>query len=1633
MNSTTKLCKGKHGCNKSLDTKLFGTDSRNKDGYKSLCKICEKKYKHNYYLKHKDMNALCVINNKLEDTVVYVCFKNTLDEESPIYTQISGKNKLLHVVREFTRTSSNEVRTAIVEHKVKLYVNDVLIEVDDWHTCILKTDDRVVIIPGIGATMAAVFVAGTLLSLTVGTLSYAVVYAIVYIAVSLAMSWLLGMVSSWLFEPDLPTGGGGGGSGKATQSYSWSGIKTTARPDQGIPVLYGTHKLGGNVISVFTDNEGTDNYLYMLLGLCEGEIDGICHADNYASVCITSDTSNSRYAIPAIKINEQPFDTYSDVEWWYRTGKNTSLCENVWSNTTPYIIGDVVYRSTTIYTCIVAHTGKEPNVATDWTDYWQIESKYPFCQQVVPWFDNVRLQYDDSREINVVGIVYTTTTSVDMVSVKVQAPQLYRSDTEGIHGIGVSFRISYRLASTAPSGAWYHFKDITLSAKSKTPIWSNEILDFRILKNAGTAGTYQIKINRTDGGKSTSLNVSNNLVLSAITEITDGKFIYPNTTLLGLRMKATGQLSGNLPNITTIIRGEKVNVPSLSGTEPFDDVYYNASLSRWETDTGLERTWDESTFEEEFSNNAMLCVRDLLLKSRYGLGNYIDSTDLYTSGIVTTIKQCHTAYTPNNTATYHYHTFDGVLEGEQSALTTLVEMCNIFRAWPIWVGGEFNFVLDTDDTPIHTITTSNMIEFQQTFTPLSEVPYKVYAQFTDYDNDWELRALIGRSTDTTLTKLNERTIGLKGITNKHKAERELIYKLNKVTNCTHHVGFKTGIDYIHATAGDIVYIQHDLPSWGNSGRILDYNSTTASLVFQQSVTFDSLTASYLVQYNTAENDFVTATIDVTATGSYQTVELKTFPSVHPTIGGIYAVGESPGFVKKFRILSTQRTKDDEVECMAVEHLSSLYAGEPTVMVIDDDFPENPNPSNLPGAPREIHIANLHFTEGIGFVINALPPTDEINIREIVVEMTDTDDSYYKIIGTIQTSETELKYIDNNLALNNTYYFRVYCRTWQNKKGPVVTTSYFLPKSQYVMQPPSGIHIKGADPNTQTFPGKEVCIQWNPVGAGTFISEIVKGYVIEIYHTSISTANKLRTVYTTENEYTYTWENNLEDSGATYPYGVIIFKLYTKTTNEVLSASSIPFVATNTTPNAVTSLSGTAWMVGAKFEWDHNIEPDLSHYLHRLKVEDGSWSAWIETSANMVIRTLTQAEKTANPSGATIYIEVKVVDVFQNVSSTQDTSAESESLNIVSADIDNFAIGASKIFTKIPILSGDSWSHNSPSAGDIAWNEHNLYYNGTLCVVNASHTDNKYVYWENNATAYSATNVNPVLDDDDFIISTNVNGYYDLAWNAIANQVIGAAYIQDAAIKTAKIEDLAVTDAKINSLNASKIVAAQLSAISADMGTITAGNITIDSSGFIRSEGKNNYNSATSGFFLGYDMTDYKFNIGDTTEYIKWDGAEIQLKGDINAVSGDFSGDVTLGSNNNVLIKGSDNAILVFGDTVRVTASLNDFLDWTENATTYSCQLDATVCSPPTLAADAQTKMRAEGSNDTTVTYNATTRFVTIANPTLTTLSLLWNTGGNTGTSCANLFGFDASSDDVGATRYTSDEGIGLRVRLGKLI
>lgn len=137
----------------------------------------------------------------------------------------------------------------------------------------------------------------------------------------------------------------------------------------------------------------------------------------------------------------------------------------------------------------------------------------------------------------------------------------------------------------------------------------------------------------------------------------------------------------------------------------------------------------------------------------------------------------------------------------------------------------------------------------------------------------------------------------------------------------------------------------------------------------------------------------------------------------------------------------------------------------------------------------------------------------------------------------------------------------------------------------------------------------------------------------------------------------------------------------------------------------------------------------------------------------------------------------------------------------------------------------------------------------------------------------------------------------------------------------------------------------------------------------------------------------------------------------------------------VIIDGTNDCVSVFSDTVTITAGVNDDLDWTEDGSTFTCDLDAsTTYTPTTLAAEVQAEMRATASADadTTCTYSSTTRKITIANSTLTTLTFKWSSGANTLTTCGKALGFNVTADDTGALTYTADNECALRVKMGKL-
>ena len=84
--------------------------------------------------------------------------------------------------------------------------------------------------------------------------------------------------------------------------------------------------------------------------------------------------------------------------------------------------------------------------------------------------------------------------------------------------------------------------------------------------------------------------------------------------------------------------------------------------------------------------------------------------------------------------------------------------------------------------------------------------------------------------------------------------------------------------------------------------------------------------------------------------------------------------------------------------------------------------------------------------------------------------------------------------------------------------------------------------------------------------------------------------------------------------------------------------------------------------------------------------------------------------------------------------------------------------------------------------------------------------------------------------------------------------------------------------------------------------------------------KNSYASTTNGLWFGMDGATPKFNVGDATNYIKWTGSAVDIKGAITATSGSLSnlsvsGAITLGAGGSIIadkIKLDDSGLFMEG-------------------------------------------------------------------------------------------------------------------------
>ena len=137
---------------------------------------------------------------------------------------------------------------------------------------------------------------------------------------------------------------------------------------------------------------------------------------------------------------------------------------------------------------------------------------------------------------------------------------------------------------------------------------------------------------------------------------------------------------------------------------------------------------------------------------------------------------------------------------------------------------------------------------------------------------------------------------------------------------------------------------------------------------------------------------------------------------------------------------------------------------------------------------------------------------------------------------------------------------------------------------------------------------------------------------------------------------------------------------------------------------------------------------------------------------------------------------------------------------------------------------------------------------------------------------------------------------------IGDPPTGTPDIKNDAITTVKILDGNITNAKIDTLSAGKI----------NTGELNLGQ----ASGMAVRQTKTGYTSTATGFWLGNDGGTPKFNIGTSTNYLKFDGTDLDISGEISATTGSIGG-FTVGSTSLIAGTGASRISLSTADGIHL--------------------------------------------------------------------------------------------------------------------
>lgn len=508
-------------------------------------------------------------------------------------------------------------------------------------------------------------------------------------------------------------------------------------------------------------------------------------------------------------------------------------------------------------------------------------------QSVMAGFPDVSTPYNVSVQIkqSTPQTITVSDPDADAVRVIMSIPALSSQDvnTGDVSGTTVQYSFSLSVGNSTfypveVSGTGSSV--VTISDKSRSKYQREHLI---YLPKPGS--NYRIRITRiTPDTASTYL--ANDTFLDSYYEIVNSQLFYPNSVMCGVRVNS--EQFSTLPSRSYLIDGLLIRIPS--NYDPETRIYNGV--------------WDGS-FAIGFSNNPAWVLYDLLINTRYGLGEFVKPSNINIAKLYQIGRYCDQMLSNGFGGLEPRFTINTSIASRNDAYKVISDLCSTFRGMSYWSGGMVQVTQDSPTDPVYLFNNANVVDgmFNRSGSARKDRHSVVNVQWNDPDDQY--RQKIEYVEDAGLIqslgyrKMDTIAFGCTSRAQAHRVGLWILYTEKAETNITN---FEVGLDGLTVVPGDIVQISDQWKAGKrNGGRLVASSRTGCTLDKPTDISIGSMIAIRMPNGQFEEKQVattgagltaITFTSQLSAVPLANTVWILIEASLVPQLGRVVGISQS---------------------------------------------------------------------------------------------------------------------------------------------------------------------------------------------------------------------------------------------------------------------------------------------------------------------------------------------------------------------------------------------------------------------------------------------------------------------------------------------------------------------------------------------------------------------------------------------------------------------------------------------------------------------------------------------------------------------------------------------------------------------